>query len=144
MISLELATEASVAELPETPSLGIEIDQARKSDRGPSLWQSGIIDRSTGPLVHIFDKAFVGSETVRWLFEAVDTRGWERFRFKDAEEQDFFAVLKTCLGHGSVWLLADAQFGPKARVNEPQTLARFLAYYRRAGIRINSAVLIRP
>jgi hypothetical protein len=143
MISLELATEGGVAELPITPSLGVETDPTGKSDRMPSLWQSGIIDRCSGPLVHIFDKGFVGSDGERWLYEAVDTQGWERFRFKDAEEQDFFAVLKTCLEHGSVWLLADAQFGPKPRVYQPQTLARFVALYNQVGIRINSAVPIR-
>lgn len=143
MISLELATDLSIADLPLTPSLGIEIDEKRKSDRLPSLWQSDIIERSSGPLVHVFDKDFNGSDGSRWLYEAVDTRGWERFWFKEAEEQDFFALLTSCVEQsGSIWLLSDAQFGPEARVYQPQSLARFRALYRRAGIRINSAVPI--
>lgn len=144
MISLELTTNRGLAKLPVTASLGVEIDQARKSDRKPSLWQSKIIDPSSGPLVHIFDRGFVGSDGPRWLYEAVDERAWKRFRFKGAEEHDFLALLRNCLEQsGPVWLLSDAQFGPKARIYKPQTLAQFLALYRRAGIRINSAIPIR-
>lgn len=145
MISLELTTDSSLAELPATPTLGIEVDPTRKSDRMPSLWQSEVIDRASGPLVHIFDKGFVGSEGPRWLYEAVDTQRWERFRFRAAEEHDFLTLLECCVKHsGFVWLLSDAQSGPKARIYQPQTLAQFLALYRRAGIRINSAIQINP
>ena len=144
MITLELATDRGLAELPVTPSLGIEIDETKKSDRMPSLWQSDIIDHSSGSLVHVFDRGFVGSDGPRWLYESVDERAWKRFRFKGAAQQDFLTLLRACVREsGSVWLLCDAQFGPTARVYQPQTLAQFLALYRRAGIRINSAVPIR-
>lgn len=146
MISLELASNGELAELPVTPSLGVEIDQERRSDREPSLWQERIIDEeSSGPLIHIFDSSFIGSNEQRWLYEAVDARAWERFRFKEKEESDFFAVLKSCVEQcGSVWLLTDAQFGPKARVYQSRSVAQFLSLYRRAGIRINSAMPIVP
>lgn len=144
MITLELLTDRVFTQLPSMPRLGVELDEIKKSDRGPSLWQKDIIDRSSGTLMHIFDKEFISSDGARWLYESVSEQGWKRFWFKGPEEHDFFDLLRACLSiAGPTWLLCDAQFGPSARVYRPHTSAQFQALYRRAGIRINSAMLIR-
>jgi hypothetical protein len=143
MITLEVATSRPFPHVPETRRLGIEIDPNKKSDRLPSLWQRQIINSATGVLVHIFDEDFIGSPGVRWLYDSVDTEGWRRFRFKKAQENEFLDLVSTCVSDtGLIWLLCDAQFGPDARIFQPHSLARFRALYRRAGIRINSAIPI--
>ena len=142
MITLEILTNQQLEmDHLQDSSLGIEIDATNKSDRYPSLWQENIINSASGLLIHIFDREFYAKDGPRWLYEAVTERGWERFWFKDPEESDFFGLLTECISKAALtWLLCDAQFGPRSFIYKPHSMAQFGALYKRAGIRINSAM----
>jgi len=146
MISLELLIEEP-CDRPRLSdlNLGVVADERLVSDRLPSLWQEKIINRYGGMLVHLFDRTFSRSDGVRWLYEDVVSEDWRRFAFKSELEGDFIELISRCAKcsrNGSVWVMSDAQYGPKDKLLVPKTFSQFLSFYRRYGLRLNSAVRV--
>jgi hypothetical protein len=128
----------------ESGNLSYEIDLMGLSDRRPSLWNELIIKQERWIILHFFDKEFVNNQKMRWLYEDINIKSWERFKFKQSLSWDFIRLVREMcndIGRG-VWILTDAQLGPRKIVYEPKTFGQFEANYIRYGLRINSATFV--
>ncbi len=145
MITLEILVDHVTSDIDVASlTMGCVIDFTMKSDRLPSLWQEEIINTHKNPvLIHVIDRYFAGSDGMRWLWDDIEEENWRRFRFIKELEGDFENLVIQSIAAsatGRIWVMTDAQFGPDKKVLRPRREAAYLSYYRKFGLRLNSAI----
>lgn len=142
MISLELLVPGPSFE-PEAGPIAFSVEAGGMSDRSPSLWNSLIETVEPRTVVHLYDRGFIGNERHRWLYGDIEEDRWRTFRFVEPLDASLFRLVAEAAAQsegGVVWVLADAQFGPRPMTYAPKSLNQFVSHYRRHGLRINSAM----